>query len=108
MSSNTTEIDATIEAVFGAPPDGTDLTESTVTTYDVVSCVVLGLAAASVALRFYVRTMNGKNNLAIDDWTILIGLVRLAVTTPPLTTHDPADTHRSAQADSWPRRSSVS
>jgi hypothetical protein len=68
-------IDPIIQAVFGPTPDGTDLSESITKGYDVVACVVLGIAAASVALRFYVRMFHTATNLAIDDWTIVIGLV---------------------------------
>lgn len=69
------DIDPTIEAVFGSPPAGTSLDESIASGYDIVSCVVLGIAVAAVALRFFVRTMGGANNLGIDDYTIVIGLV---------------------------------
>ncbi|KAK9786762.1 hypothetical protein SCARD494_11066 [Seiridium cardinale] len=70
-----TDIDPTIAAVFGDPPSGTSLHDSVTVKYDVVSCVILGLAAAAVALRFYVRTMSKGNNLGIDDYTILVGLM---------------------------------
>lgn len=70
-------IDPTIEAVFGAAPDGMNLSASTTSAYDIISCVVLGIAAASVALRFYIRTMYNTQakNLGVDDYTILLGLV---------------------------------
>ncbi|KAI4600166.1 hypothetical protein KJ359_001268 [Pestalotiopsis sp. 9143b] len=73
-TTNVSTLDPVILAVFGNPPDGTDLGEEQYVGYDVVSCVVLGLAAAAVALRFYVR-LSHMAKLAIDDWTILIALM---------------------------------
>jgi hypothetical protein len=67
--------DPAIQLIFGPPPAGIDLTDSLTVAYDVVSCVVLGIAAAAVCLRFYVRTMRGTNNLAIDDYFVVLGLV---------------------------------
>ncbi|KAF7518898.1 hypothetical protein G7054_g13304 [Neopestalotiopsis clavispora] len=74
-TTNVSTLDPVILAVFGSPPDGTDLSEEQYVGYDVVSCVVLGLAAAAVALRFWVR-MSNRASLAMDDWTILIALIR--------------------------------
>lgn len=68
-------IDPTIEAVFGAAPAGVNLDESVTTLYSIISCVGLGLAIASVALRFYVRTMHSFNTLGADDYTMTIALV---------------------------------
>ncbi|PQE09656.1 integral membrane protein [Rutstroemia sp. NJR-2017a BVV2] len=70
--------DPAIQLIFGPPPAGIDLTDSLTVVYDVVSCVVLGIAAAAVCLRFYVRTMRGTNNLAIDDYFVVLGLVVFA------------------------------
>ena len=77
LSSNMTKLDPTIEAVFGPIPEGLDLSASTTVAYDVVSCVALGLSAAAVALRYWVRTRHNTEakNLGIDDHTILLGLV---------------------------------
>lgn len=72
-------VDPSIELVFGPPAAGVDLNESITAAYDIVSCVVLGIAAAAVCLRFYVRTMRGANSLAIDDWFVVLGLVSLAL-----------------------------
>ncbi|KAK6614264.1 hypothetical protein H4I96_00585 [Botrytis cinerea] len=69
------EVDPSIKLIFGPPAVGVDLNESTTAAYDIVSCVVLGIAAAAVCLRFYVRTMRGANSLAIDDWFVVLGLV---------------------------------
>ncbi|KAH6648816.1 hypothetical protein BKA67DRAFT_373382 [Truncatella angustata] len=69
------DVDPIIEAVFGPLPSGISLEDSIAMGYDVVSCVVLGVAAAAVALRFYVRTMGRASNLGIDDYTVLVGLL---------------------------------
>ncbi|ATZ45899.1 hypothetical protein BCIN_01g05960 [Botrytis cinerea B05.10] len=69
------EVDPSIKLIFGPPAVGVDLNESTTAAYDIVSCVVLGIAAAAVCLRFYVRTMRGANSLAIDDWFVVLGLI---------------------------------
>ncbi|KAI5270707.1 hypothetical protein E4T47_05909 [Aureobasidium subglaciale] len=70
-------VDAGIQAIFGPPPEGIDLKASLTLGYDVVSCVVLGLAIAAVALRFHIRLKysSQSRNLGIDDYTILLGLV---------------------------------
>lgn len=73
------EVDPSIKLIFGPPAVGVDLNESTTAAYDIVSCVVLGIAAAAVCLRFYVRTMRGANSLAIDDWFVVLGLVSPAL-----------------------------
>lgn len=81
-TTNVSTLDPVILAVFGNPPDGTDLGEEQYVGYDVVSCVVLGLAAAAVGLRFYVR-LSHMAKLAIDDWTILIALVSSTIPEHP-------------------------
>lgn len=73
-------VDPAILAIFGAAPDGLDLDEQIVTTYNVVVCVVLGIAAAFVGLRFYVRLFKGSN-LWYDDWAIVFGIVSLFMVT---------------------------
>ncbi|KAK6615436.1 integral membrane protein pth11-like protein [Botrytis cinerea] len=74
------EVDPSIKLIFGPPAVGVDLNESTTAAYDIVSCVVLGIAAAAVCLRFYVRTMRGANSLAIDDWFVVLGLRHFSFT----------------------------
>ncbi|KAH6991141.1 hypothetical protein BKA56DRAFT_628522 [Ilyonectria sp. MPI-CAGE-AT-0026] len=66
-------VDPAILAIFGPAPDGLDLDEQIVTTYNVVVCVALGIAAAFVGLRFYVRLFKGSN-LWYDDWAIVFGI----------------------------------
>ncbi|KAI5196665.1 hypothetical protein E4T39_07678 [Aureobasidium subglaciale] len=70
-------VDTGIQAIFGPPPEGIDLKASVTLGYDVVSCVVLGLAIAAVALRFHIRLMysSQSRNLGVDDYTIVLGLV---------------------------------
>lgn len=67
-------VDPNIVAIFGEPPAGLDLDEQIVTSYNVAVCIVLGLAAASVALRFYVRCVKGSK-LWYDDWAIFLSVV---------------------------------
>ncbi|PSR81814.1 hypothetical protein BD289DRAFT_438582 [Coniella lustricola] len=73
----TMAIDTTIEAIFGSPPEGTNLNDSLMTGYSVVSCVVMGLAVIAVLLRLYVRTTYNTElkNLAVDDYAIVVALV---------------------------------
>ncbi|CAI0645317.1 unnamed protein product [Colletotrichum noveboracense] len=73
-------VDPNIVAIFGEPPAGLDLDEQIVTSYNVAVCIVLGLAAASVALRFYVRCVKGSK-LWYDDWAIFLSVFLCAATT---------------------------
>ncbi|KAF4958721.1 hypothetical protein FSARC_10946 [Fusarium sarcochroum] len=66
-------VDPNIVAIFGPPPEGLDLEHHVVTTYNVVSCVVLGVAVAIVGLRFYVRIMK-SSCVEMDDWAVLVSL----------------------------------
>jgi hypothetical protein len=68
------EVDPNIVAIFGPPPKGLDLEKNVITTYNVVVCVVLGIAVTVVALRFYVRNMKSAN-IEMDDWAVLVSLV---------------------------------
>ncbi|KAH0426536.1 integral membrane protein pth11-like protein [Colletotrichum camelliae] len=72
--------DPNIVAIFGEAPAGLDLDEQIVTSYNVAVCIVLGLAAASVALRFYVRCVKGSK-LWYDDWAIFLSVFLCAATT---------------------------
>lgn len=67
-------VDPKIVAIFGPPPKGLDLEKNVITTYNVVVCVVLGIAVTVVALRFYVRNMKSAN-IEMDDWAVLVSLV---------------------------------
>lgn len=51
--------------------------ENSVTT--VISCIGIGLAVISVALRFYIR-LRIKAGIGWDDWWILIGLLMSCLT----------------------------
>lgn len=66
-------LDATILAIFGEPPAGTDLSDEVTTPYNIVSIVFFTLASLSVALRFYVRMNN--NTVDKDDYMVVAGLV---------------------------------
>lgn len=76
MTATTTAstVDPTIAAIFGNPPHGLNINQETVVRYDVVVCVIWGIAAAAVCLRMYVRNLKGAH-LSYDDYTIVMGLV---------------------------------
>ncbi|GKU22926.1 unnamed protein product [Fusarium langsethiae] len=73
------ELDPNIVAIFGQPPQGLDLNQQQITTYNIVTCIILGIAFAVVALRFYVRNMKSAQ-LEMDDWAVLVSLFCAAVT----------------------------
>lgn len=60
--------------VFGPPPEGLDLTESTANADTAAVIVLLVLAAIAVVLRFVARVIQ-RNSLKMDDWTIILALV---------------------------------
>ncbi|KAM0334941.1 hypothetical protein ACHAPQ_004706, partial [Fusarium lateritium] len=66
-------VDPNILAIFGPPPKGLDLGHNVILLYNVVTCVVLGVAVAVVGLRFYVRNMKSAN-IEMDDWAVLLSL----------------------------------
>ncbi|KAI6765462.1 hypothetical protein HG530_006532 [Fusarium avenaceum] len=66
-------VDPNIVAIFGPPPTGLDLGHNVILLYNVVTCVILGVAVAVVGLRFYVRNMKSAN-IEMDDWAVLLSL----------------------------------
>jgi hypothetical protein len=68
------ELDPNIVAIFGPPPQDLDLSRDQITLYNVVTCVILGIAFLVVAMRFYVRNMKSAK-LEMDDWAVLVSLV---------------------------------
>ncbi|KAK6714732.1 hypothetical protein SNK03_005576 [Fusarium graminearum] len=68
------ELDPNIVAIFGPPPKDLDLGRHQITTYNIVTCIILGIAFLVVALRFYVRNMKSAQ-LEMDDWAVLVSLV---------------------------------
>ena len=54
-------------SAFGNPPEGLDLTESRVSTNNVVVGLVMGIATVFLALRFWART-SPVYRVGIDDW----------------------------------------
>lgn len=68
------ELDPNIVAIFGPPPKYLDLSRHQITTYNIVTCIILGIAFLVVALRFYVRNMKSAQ-LEMDDWAVLVSLV---------------------------------
>ncbi|CAF3492895.1 unnamed protein product [Fusarium graminearum] len=73
------ELDPNIVAIFGPPPKDLDLGRHQITTYNIVTCIILGIAFLVVALRFYVRNMKSAQ-LEMDDWAVLVSLVCAAAT----------------------------
>lgn len=71
-------VDPNIVAIFGPPPDGLDLEYNVITLYNVVCCVVYGVAVAVVGLRFYVRNMK-SSGLEMDDWAVLCSVVSVSI-----------------------------
>ncbi|KAF4424714.1 hypothetical protein F53441_14224 [Fusarium austroafricanum] len=66
-------VNPNIVAIFGPPPKGLDLENHVITKYNVVVCVVLGIATTVVGLRFYVRHMKSAQ-IEVDDWAVLVSL----------------------------------
>ncbi|OLN97009.1 hypothetical protein CCHL11_02256 [Colletotrichum chlorophyti] len=67
-------VDPSIAGIFGDVPPGTDLKQQLIVPYNIAVCVALGLAASSVALRFYVRSFKGAK-LWYDDYAILASVI---------------------------------
>lgn len=68
------EPDPNIVAIFGPPPDGLDISESSVARNDAAVIVLAVLASVAVVLRLMARFLQG-HSLRADDWTILLSLV---------------------------------
>lgn len=68
------EPNADIVAVFGPPPDGIDIAESSVVQNNAAVIVLAVLASAAVALRILSRFVQG-HDLKADDWAIVGSLV---------------------------------
>ncbi|KAF4928686.1 Satratoxin biosynthesis SC1 cluster protein 4 [Colletotrichum viniferum] len=64
-------VDPFIEAAFGPPPDGVDLTESQATKNNAIVVVLLAIAALSVAGRLVARSKYGPG-LSLDDYAIVV------------------------------------
>lgn len=63
-----------IVQAFGPPPEGVDITETSVPQNDAAVVVLAALACLAVALRLYARFLQG-HGLHADDWTIILSLV---------------------------------
>ncbi|KAF4860442.1 Satratoxin biosynthesis SC1 cluster protein 4 [Colletotrichum siamense] len=72
-------VDPFIEAAFGPPPDGVDLTESQATKNNAIVIVLLVIAALSVAGRLVARSKYGPG-LSLDDYAIVVAWVLVAAT----------------------------
>lgn len=71
------EPNANIVELFGPPPDGLDVAESSVAQNNAAVIVLAVLASVAVALRMVARFLQG-HNLKADDWAILFSLVSLS------------------------------
>ncbi|KAL3296981.1 integral membrane protein [Colletotrichum asianum] len=72
-------VDPFIEAAFGPPPDGVDLSESQATKNNAIVIVLLVIAALSVAGRLFARSKYGPG-LSLDDYAIVVAWVLVAAT----------------------------
>ncbi|KAH9238752.1 hypothetical protein K456DRAFT_1746701 [Colletotrichum gloeosporioides 23] len=73
------EPNADIVAVFGTPPDGIDIAESSVAQNNAAVIVLAVLASAAVALRILSRFVQG-HVLKADDWAIVGSLLLVGAT----------------------------
>ncbi|WYZ36435.1 hypothetical protein EsH8_XIV_000035 [Colletotrichum jinshuiense] len=73
-------IDPLIEAAFGPPPGGIDLTENQAVKNNVIVVVLLVIAAVSVVGRLVARTKYGPG-LSLDDYAMVMAWVLVAATT---------------------------
>ncbi|KAF9872958.1 nacht and ankyrin domain protein [Colletotrichum karsti] len=73
------EPNAEIVAVFGPPPEGSDVAESSVTQNNAAVIVLAVLASAAVALRLWARLLQG-HSMKADDWTIIVSLLLVGAT----------------------------
>nr|XP_036586768.1 pth11-like integral membrane protein [Colletotrichum truncatum]KAF6797325.1 pth11-like integral membrane protein [Colletotrichum truncatum] len=68
-----------IVEVFGPPPDGLDIFESSVAQNNAAVIILAVLASAAVGLRILARCLQGSS-LKADDWTIIISLLLVGAT----------------------------
>ncbi|KAF6838787.1 pth11-like integral membrane protein [Colletotrichum plurivorum] len=68
-----------IVQAFGPPPDGLDITESSVAENNAAVIILAALATVAVALRLYARFLQG-HGLHPDDWTIILSLLLIGAT----------------------------
>lgn len=61
-------------AIFGPPPENTNLSKSTAMADTAAVIVLLALAAIAVVFRFVARSIQ-RSGLKMDDWTIILALV---------------------------------
>ncbi|WYZ40792.1 hypothetical protein EsH8_IV_001133 [Colletotrichum jinshuiense] len=73
------EPNANIVELFGPPPDGLDVAESSVAQNNAAVIVLAVLASVAVALRMVARFLQG-HNLKADDWAILFSLLLVGAT----------------------------
>lgn len=61
--------------IIGTAPEGMDLSENKTPSNNAAVGVVMGIATAFVALRFWARSMSTKAGIGYDDWFLLVALV---------------------------------
>lgn len=64
--------------IFGEPPEGLELTQSTSTRDTAATIALMVLAVIALLLRFLARRLQ-QSGLKMDDWTIILALVRLSI-----------------------------
>ncbi|KAK3313996.1 pth11-like integral membrane protein [Apodospora peruviana] len=72
-------MDPTILAVFGPPPEGTDLTENRAHENDAAAVAMLVLSAIFMILRFMARVVQ-RSGLHMDDWVTIVALFFVGAT----------------------------
>ncbi|OBR14431.1 Pth11-like integral membrane protein [Colletotrichum higginsianum IMI 349063] len=73
------EPNADIVQIFGPPPDGLDISESSVVQNNAAVIVLAVLASLAVVLRLMARYLQG-HNLKADDWAIIASLILVGAT----------------------------
>ncbi|KXH66347.1 hypothetical protein CSAL01_03941 [Colletotrichum salicis] len=73
------EPDPNIVAIFGPPPDGLDISESSVARNSAAVIILAVLASVAVVLRLMARFLQG-HSLKADDWAILDSLLFVGAT----------------------------
>ncbi|KAJ0163096.1 hypothetical protein CTA2_3529 [Colletotrichum tanaceti] len=73
------ESNADVVLMFGPPPDGLDISESSVTRNNAAVIVLAVLASLAVVLRLMARSLQGQT-LKADDWVIIASLLLVGAT----------------------------
>lgn len=93
-------VDPFIEAAFGSPPDGVDLTENQATKNNAIVIVLLAIAALSVVGRLVARSKYGPG-LSLDDYAIVMAWVLVAATAGMVIASESNSFSHSHRTSSW-------